>query len=123
MDLALDDSGDLDLTGGELRLVSGVEAVRQHIRIRLRTVLGEWFLDQRIGVPYFEHILVKNPNPVLVRSIIRETILGTPGVSSVSRLEFELDRVTRKLTVDGAAVGDDGTPFDFAFRDQPLGIG
>ena len=119
-DIALDADGDLDFTDGELRLLTGADAIRQHLQIRFRTFLGEWHLDQRIGVPYFEHVFVKNPNPVLLRSIFREVALGTPGVRVVARLDLDLDRVTRALSVSMSGNLDDGTPFDFEWRDSPL---
>jgi hypothetical protein len=122
VDIALDADGDLDFTDGELRLLTGVEAIAQHLRIRFRTFLGEWHLDQRIGIPYFQHVFVKNPNPVLIRSIFREVALGTPGVKLIARLELDLDRTTRTLSVSMSGNCDDGTPFDFDWRDSPLGV-
>ncbi len=113
-DLLLDTTtGDLDLTSGGLELVDGADAVAQHLRIRLRTVLGSWFLDTRIGVPYFERILVKNPDTNLVRRILNEAIVDTPGVSEVRDFNLDYDGATRIATVTFVAVTDLGETLEF----------
>jgi hypothetical protein len=80
------DRGDLRLTNGQLTLVDESDAIRQHLTNRLRFFLREWFLDRRLGIPYFSEVLVKNPNRPAVRSIFRRTIRETPGIASVDEL-------------------------------------
>jgi hypothetical protein len=99
-DLQLDDNGDILVTNDALTLVDGDAAIRQHLTIRLRFFLGEWFLDSRLGVPYFGSVLVKNPNLVLVRGIMRQAILSTPGVASLERFDFTYTNATRKMELD-----------------------
>lgn len=113
--------GDLALTDGQITLTPDLKtAVAQHIVIRLRTFFGEWFLDTREGVPYFEIVFIKNPNMARITAIFRAVILETPGVSSLSRLVLDTDPVTRALSVtkleakldDGATLtGSDFGPF------------
>lgn len=98
MDLLLDGSGDLDLTTNDLQLVDGIEAVRQHLQIRYRFFLGEWFLDESEGVPYVRDVLKKNPNEAQVRALLTEVARTTPGVSQVASLELDLDVGLRELT-------------------------
>lgn len=44
MDLKLDiASDDIDVSTGDLVLVEGTDAIIQHLQIRLRFFLGEWF--------------------------------------------------------------------------------
>jgi hypothetical protein len=90
------------------RLIYGVEAIAQRIRVRFEWFLGEWFLDTRQGVPYYRDILIKNPDPILITFIFRRVLLSTPGVKSVSSFRAVLDKVTRTLTVDFEATADDG---------------
>lgn len=108
------DVHDLRLTDGQLALVDGVGAIVQNIRIRLQFFLGEWFLDLREGLPYFQEILVKGPNLGRVRALFRAAILETPGVSLVDLLDLDLDAPTRVLTVTFRATLDDGTIIDSA---------
>jgi len=99
-DLALDTTtGDLDLQNGDLYLIEGLDAIRQHLRQRLSFGLAEWFLEITRGVPYIRDILVKNPNLAVVEGIFRTTILDTPGVIELNRLDFGYDPVNRKLSV------------------------
>lgn len=98
MDIKL--SGDsLVIENGDLVLVDGIEAIAQHLRIRLRFFRGEWFADQRIGLPFYESIFVKRPNLNIIRSILREAILETPGIVGIQALDTQLNAATRTLTV------------------------
>ena len=106
-------TNDLELLNGDLQLTSSDDAIRQHIVQRLKTFLGEWFLDLSVGVPYFQEILKKNPNAQVVDGIFKQTILDTPGV--VELLEFELDfeAASRKLKVNCSIRTQDGV-IDFS---------
>jgi len=67
LNLKVSVSGELVLEAGSAALVSGRtsestrEAIAQAARCRLRTFLGEWFLDSSIGVPWFEQVLGVKP--------------------------------------------------------------
>jgi hypothetical protein len=105
MDLKLTPSGDLDITEGDLFLVDGLEAIKQRCHIRLRTFRGEWFLDQRVGMPWRQEVLgVKPFSPVRVAHRMRQALLGVPGVTDVVSVTPSLDPTTRTLTVTFQAV-------------------
>lgn len=107
-------TGDLDLTSHQISLASGIDAIEQQLRIRLRMFTEEWFLDARVGIPYYRNILVKNPNLDLVRSIFRQAILTTPRVSSVSTIDATVNPSTRTLTLSFGAVLDTGEELVFS---------
>ena len=91
---------DLVLDGvGRLQLVSGDAEVLQRIRSRLRRWAGEWFADRTLGVPYRRDILRKAPDVGVITSVLRAEILGTRGVSAVTRLSVTIDPATRALSV------------------------
>lgn len=93
-----------------VRILRGPDACIQKLRSRFRLFKGEWFLDQRIGIPYKQKILVKNPDPVLINAIFRKVILGTPGFASLDSFDAQkLDRARRELTVNFQATLVDGT--------------
>lgn len=107
MNLAIEENfvdpnfGDLQLEKGQLVLVTGQEEIRQHSAQRLRTFLGEWFLDLFIGLPYFEEIFEKGVDVNNIDSIFINEILQTPGI--VRLLDFNLDipdLASRRLEVD-----------------------
>jgi len=100
MDIKLDDSGDLVIgTDGDLVLVTGIDAIAQDLKTRLLFFKGEWDLDTRLGVPYFEEILKKAPDLNVVRSIYNDVITSTEGVLFVDDLTLEYDGPTRRLSV------------------------
>lgn len=109
MDLALDDGGDLDFSDNRLNLIDGDDAIVQHCALRLRFVRGEFFLDDEIGTPYFEKVLVKNPDLVAVRAILRKVVAETPGILSVTSFTVRFDDATRIATVAFEAQKKDGT--------------
>lgn len=98
MDFLQKDSGDLDIVNNQLVIVRGADEVRQRIIQRLRTIQGEWFLDRRVGVPYFGNIFVKQVVPSNVNAIIQTTIIETPGVFELISYEADLSSA-RVLTI------------------------
>lgn len=109
-DLALDQTdGDLLISGGALQTVDGDAHLSQFLKIRLLTFLGEWFLDQRIGVPYFRDVLVKNPNPTVLRGVFRDVVANTPGVVRILAFSVSLESTTRQLSVAFEVLTDTGS--------------
>ena len=109
MDLLLDENTwDLDMSDTDLRLVTGRDAIRQHLIQRLKTFLAEWFLDQRIGVPYFQQVMVKSPDPVVLDSVFKAEIINTPGIVELLAFDFSIDARTRELLLSFTAVDDTG---------------
>jgi hypothetical protein len=90
-----------------IRILRGPDACVQRLRQRFAMVLGEWFLDQRLGVPYREQLLVKNPDKGLVTSLFRRVILDTPGFARVVSLNCSVDKASRTMTTTFEAVLED----------------
>jgi hypothetical protein len=123
MDLQLDSDHDLEIgDDGDLILVEDLDSIVQHLTIRLQFFLGEWFLDERIGFPYFEEVLRKAPDLNVVRSLFRDAILTTPGVLAVTELNLDYDGTTRTLSVSFRAATTEGPlTFDQEFIIPPEG--
>ncbi len=111
---------DLTLVEGQLVLVENVaEAAAIELNNKFRFVKGEYFLDIRQGVPYFDVVFVKNPDILIIRELFRKIILSARGITSVIDIQTSLDRQTRKLSfsfrtraADGQIVsGGAGLPF------------
>jgi hypothetical protein len=112
-DAALDIEGDLDTTGDQLSLVVDDDAIVQHLEIRFQFVFEEWFLDIRLGIPYFGEILIKNPDLTRVRGIFRQTILTTPGIAQIEEFSLDFEGAIRKLSTDFLARKTDGEILEF----------
>lgn len=88
--------------------IEGADRVAQSIEIRLRTFLGDWFLDTTHGVPYFEDILKKVANLALIESILRAQILDVRGVRAIASFEMQIDPRLRICTVNYSAESNEG---------------
>lgn len=119
-DVTLDDTtGDLKFTGDALTLTAGIDAVKQHLKQRLRLVRGEYFLDTERGVPYYENILLKRPSPDVVDGVLKSVILGTPGVVELLTFVLDYDAALRKLSLSFTVQTTDG---EIDFTSLPIGV-
>jgi hypothetical protein len=115
MDILLDtDTGDISVVNSDLVLTEGQEAIEQNLRQRLQTFFKEWFLDNRIGIPYFEQVLVKNPDPIVVDSIFKKEIIETPGIEELIEFNASLDKSLRELNLSFKARTIDGGVINFS---------
>lgn len=97
---------DMALVNGDLFLCSDERVVSQLVEARLRLFLGEWFLDLREGIPYFEQVFIKNPDMTVVRSLLSKVVTDTPGVKDLLEASFTFDREERILYYDIRILSD-----------------
>lgn len=95
---------DLRFVNGDLVLTAdvnpaGTNPILQDVLQRLRMFLGEWFLDNTQGVPWWQKIMTKNPKQSDIDAILQNVILGTPGVQLLTNYSSLVDRATRRLTI------------------------
>lgn len=114
-------NGDLDLSKGLQLTTTLAQYVTQKLRQRLRFFLGEWFIDTRLGVPYFQRVFVENPDLALLATLYRDIVIGTTGVASVRDLVLDFDKKTRTLFVSFVAVLQDGDLV--VFKKEPFVLG
>jgi hypothetical protein len=88
-DLAVDSSFDLRFT------VNLVEYVSQRIENVLKTFQGEWFLDETLGLPFFDRILIKRADINDVINIFRSAVLSIPEVQELITFEVTQNTQTR----------------------------
>lgn len=81
-------------------LVSGPRYVRQKIAARLNFFLDEWFLDRRLGVPYYRDVFLQNPDLDITRSVFRSVILSVQEVAAVDKLTLAYAPKERTLAVE-----------------------
>lgn len=101
-------TGDLELQAGTFVLIDGIRQLRQRLASRFQFAKGEWFLDLRQGIPYFQDVLRKDPNLGLIRSIFRRVILTTPGVVGIKAFDIRYDEAARRLSFAFHAQGTEG---------------
>lgn len=101
---------------GDIVWADNQDAIAQRIKIRLQMFRGEWFADERQGMPWFEDILIKPAQLPTLRAILTEAISTVPGVISVKDVALELNRETRTLSGRCDVVVPDGEILDVGFE-------
>lgn len=110
---------DIIIKDGDFLIIDNAERVAQQIKVRILTFLGEWFLDNTHGIPYLEYILVKQPNPALIKQILSEQISAVNDVKSLTSIELDYDVKNRTLIVNYEVTTD----FGLITRREVLGYG
>lgn len=96
--------GDLRLSGGDLVWLDDFTAeTAQRLTIKFSFFKGEWFLDRRQGTPYYQELLVKEPDSKIVRGVFSQIILADPGVAELLSLTISEPDSDRLVTVDFSA--------------------
>ncbi len=114
-DLALSTvDDDLLIENDNLSIIDGTAGYEQNLVIRFRFFKGDWFLDLRLGVPYYDDIFLKNPDLILVRTIFREIILETAGTDSIERFDLSVDSATRIMSMSFTSKLITGEIIDFS---------
>jgi len=97
------DFGDLVVGNFVDHTVSNIDGLVQRIRIRLQVFLGEWFLDNTRGVPYFQEILEKGTSYDQISQSIKLIIAETPDVKKINSFSIkDSDIVNRKIIISFA---------------------
>lgn len=98
--LAIDpETHDLFLEAGNLAVVRGSEAIGQHVRQRLMTFEGEWFLDTTAGVPWLAQLMGRKYDPALAEAVVKAEILDTDGVVEITSFSVGFDQGVRRLNI------------------------
>jgi hypothetical protein len=91
--------------GVDLQLIGDAEALAQAVNIALQSFAGEWFLNTDDGVPYWQSVFIKNPNPTLLQALFRTQILNVDGITSVTSLTIAYNALARNVTINWTALG------------------
>ncbi|MFC6122555.1 hypothetical protein ACFPZP_15990 [Citrobacter bitternis] len=93
-----DDDGDYTFgRGDDTWLINSPEAVAQAIKTRFELWYGQWFLDTTEGTPWIQSVLGKQ-RPEVYNLAIRQRILETAGVSSITAFDTTVNTSTRRVS-------------------------
>ena len=109
IDIKVDENREFVIVNGDLVLIDGGEALQQKLSIKLKFVLGEWFIDVGYGIPYPEYIWVKNPDLTVIESLLKAAILEEPGVKELKTFSMNYQPQQRRLDVSFSVDTDFGT--------------
>ena len=90
---------DLVIEGTQLKQVSGLEEVRQRVKVHLLMILGLWGWNTTTGFPWREVMRQKPFRKSAVTAKLRATIRRIEGVSKVLSVRLEHDETERTVTV------------------------
>lgn len=110
--LKLDSNHDIIIGRGATR-VAGTPMVAQLVKCRLLALLGEWKLDPKIGLPWFDSIFTRNVRTSDIESAVANVIRATNGVRQLVSLSIDANRKTRVLTISFEAVSVYGDISEF----------
>lgn len=104
--LYLDDTGDIELDGlNKLKMIDGLEEVKQRNRLSLGTRKGEWFLNKLFGIPWIK-MLSENELPESFQKEILKVLNNDPAIDGVEKIELDFDRQDRKLEIKFVAIAN-----------------
>lgn len=84
--LEKNENGDYDIflsEGGISRAYNDSDTAQQ-IATTLRTMRGEYFLDTKLGTPYFDTVFKSANKKPLLDLYIKSTVLSVPNVSKIT---------------------------------------
>ncbi|GJL36021.1 hypothetical protein TUM17576_28410 [Enterobacter hormaechei] len=83
--------------GDDTWLINSPDAVAQAIKTRFELWYGQWFLDTTTGTPWIQSVLGKQ-RPEIYNLAIRQHILETKGVRSITAFDTTVNTSTRRVT-------------------------
>lgn len=91
-------NGEPQYGNGTQNYVTGAAAMPIIILSTLRLLTGEFFLNLKAGVPYFQNLLNTQISPQAVALIWSNAILGVPFVTGVSSMQVVYQPQARAFT-------------------------
>ena len=82
-----------------LKMVDGIEEVKQRLRLSLTTNTEEWFLNLRFGYPWFP-LLPDNAPPEKFKSEVVKVLDNDPAVVEIIDIDVDFNRRQRELRID-----------------------
>ena len=96
-DIKLDNqTHDLIYENGDLKLtLNQSESLAQRLKVKLSTFQGEWFLNDQLGLPYYQRIFTKGVSKATVDTIYLRAISSEPEVIQVLDFDSSMDNANR----------------------------
>lgn len=85
--------------------VGGVDYVAQLVKTNLLFLLGEWDLDETLGIDWY-NMMGKNYDLSIIQGIVTQAIVDTQGVTDITSVDITIDRPTRILTMTYTGIAD-----------------
>lgn len=84
----MDSNRDMTFGQGLQNFATGAQACAQNVVTRLRSYLGEWFMDTSFGMAWTQDVFTKPEQQALVEADMKAITLNTVGVNSIKSFTF-----------------------------------
>jgi hypothetical protein len=109
-DVAIDKNGKFILNTYDFQFTTDLPSyAAQSLQIQLRTFLGEWYLNTKVGVAYFKDIFGKGQSFVMMEADIKNQILSNSFVKSLNSITVSYDNTNRFFICTFSATLTDGS--------------
>lgn len=95
----LTSTGDWSFGRGRANYKSASDAVGQNIVTRLRSFKRDWYLDSEANVDWLRLLSTRGIRTETIRQQVERVVRSTEGVARVDRIQANLNRATRNLTI------------------------
>lgn len=96
----LNENGDIEFnTMHNIKMIEGIEEIKQRLRNSLITEKEEWFLNQSFGVPWLK-LLENGDQPAAFRKEVLKVLNNEPAVDEIISVKTSFDRANRALNID-----------------------
>lgn len=89
---------------GDIAFATDAVAVALHVKQRLTTFNGEWFLDTSVGVKWLSEVMGFGPDTAISESLMKSEMMKTDGVVEITGFSYRFDPATREMRGSGATV-------------------
>jgi hypothetical protein len=102
--LALDQTtGDLLEVANQIKQVTELDSLAQAIYSDLKTFLGEYWLNKKLGVPYFQVIFVKSIDLSFKKTLMKNEIFKREEVLEILSFQADFIGATRTFKISFSA--------------------
>lgn len=104
----VDGDGFIDTSSNSIELVTESEALVAIIKQKYKMNLKEYYLDTRLGIPYFDQVLIKSYNLRTLENIFKRVLLNFDEIVEIRKFSVVPDDSTRILTVSFECLTESG---------------
>jgi len=91
---------DIAFENGLLKVVDGIDEIKNRIIVGLNTYLGENYRDVTFGVAYYNNVFGHEVTDTIPQDEIKAAIINTRGVTALTEFSFTREAGSRTGTVN-----------------------
>lgn len=99
---------DIVIENGIIQLSEGAELTRQSAECVLNTKIGEWFLDDDMGIDMDAMLGKQAPDEDTIKGVLLEGLQQIDETFEITAFEMTFDKVKRKLKIELTAMTESG---------------